>query len=399
MRHIRNIIDDIGTDLRTTNLKDVRFSGVDILEFIFKGMQDEGYTDIVYTDIRNALLPYNPTLFQEIYNKDLSYVYLPCGDYTNYEFKDVILYKSLFSKYTKLPTTKTLFYDMDAHSIAYTCLPESDYSEMIFDNVNIIGVSFPKLSRLPNTKNFLQLLYDQSINGVKLPYGDYSLWDFENINIEGVTFNKHTVLSKRKDLLVKAKNSSCYKCVFINQDLSFYDFTNVCIEEAKFINCTFPKDSNLFHIIKNKNINFTTFVDCDISHINTCGVSLEHSVFSKRSKLHVYKNFFQDLQNKSAAYAKLPIADYSMCDFKDIDLSYCKIAFEAIMPTDINFFNNLNNGSYMSLTKNMLKCIDLYDLSNVSLNLKPYRRYLTPSQICILKMKYKEKISKRELII
>lgn len=398
--HINNLIKDYGRDLRKYSLDNVRFFGVDILEYALLGLSPLKirHEDIMYTDLRDVQIPEDSELFQKILNKNLMYVKMPKKNYNEYNFKGVSIENTIFHKDSILPNDTELFQKIKDKNLSNTVLPVSDFSKYNFENVILKGTVIPCDALLPNTKDFLQKIKDKSIKKLKICSGNYSNWDFTGVDVNRVYFGENVILPKNKELLIKTKDASISTCVFINKDLSEYDFTDVSISYCTFKNCKFPKH-NWVERLRYKSLAGCEFQNCDFGGailINSCIRDME---IDRCMEIESNTDFFQHIQYKSIEGAKLPIADYSNHNFNGVKSSFCKFPFEAILPTTYSFFSDMETCENMSLTNNVIKNIHLYDLNSINLDLRPYRKFLTDTQVYILTKKYKNKIDKNEIII
>ena len=398
--HINDLIKINGKDLRNCNLNGVRLFGVDILEYALSGISNlqEVYKDVIYTDLEDIQIPDDKELFQKILYKSLMYVKMPKKDYSEYNFKDVIIEKSCFNKEAVLPRDAELFQKIRGKSLMNTVLPIGDYSKYNFKNVCLIDTTFTPDTILPNTKEFLQEIDGKSIRKSKLYTGDYSNWDFTGIDIYGVYFGADVILPKSKDLFNICKNSSVNSCVFVNKDLSNYDFTDVYISSSIFRNCKFPKD-NWVEKLRYKSIGKCEFENCDIGGAILKDSNIQGMKIDECNEIKYNTDIFQQIKNKNIENTTLPIADYSKHNFNGVKAAYCKFPLDAILPTQYSLFSDMKTCDNISLTKNVLNNIHLYDLSNIRLDLRPYKEFLTETQVYILRRKYKDKIDKNEIII
>lgn len=370
--HIYEITKTKRKRLLRKDFENTRFYGVDILSYALNGYgnlenKNMRYADIIYTNIENVILPKEKDIFQLIEGKNLSYVKMPTFDYTNYDFSGVHLYNTLFPNDAYINPATDIFQNIYNKSISYSYLPTGDYSKVDFSEVDMRGSVFNKESILPNCKNFLKSLKDKSIAKMKIYNGLYDKWDFDGIDIEYVTFGLDFILPKGRNIFKCAKNSSIKGCTFIRKDLSTYNLNNVDITECTFIDCKFPDDYDWVQSSKNKSIVNCSFINCDLSKISLKDVNIAGCRFKGSTKINIYENLFQDIHEKRATEVTLPKGDYSLCNFKDVDLSYSVFTYYSIFPYKYNIFKEMKKYSYIKLPYNAMKNLHLYALDKYNL--------------------------------
>ena len=398
--HINDLIKTYGKDLSNCNLEGVRLFGVDILEYALLSLSytQESYEDIIYTDLENIQIPDDKELFQKILYKSLMYVNMPKKDYREYNFKDVVLKSTRFHKDSILPDDTELFQKIREKSLVNTVLPKGDFSKYNFKDVSLKGTILTPDTFAPNTKEFLQQINNKSIRKLKIYSGNYENWDFTGVDIYGAYFGKDVTLPKTEDLFTKVKNASINSCTFINKDLSNYDFTDVYMSYCIFKNCKFP-EYNWVKKLRYKSLGKCEFENCDIGGAILDDSNIEGIKIDKCSDIQYNINIFQQIKNKNIENATLPIGDYSNHNFNGVKAAYSNFPLDATLPSQYSLFSDMKTCEYISLTKNVLNNIHLYDLSNIKLDLRPYKDFLTETQMYILRMKYKNKIERNELII
>ena len=80
-------------------------------------------------------------------------------------------------------------------------------------------------------------------------------------------------------------------------------------------------------------------------------------------------------------------------------MAYCKIPYNSKLPVNYDMFNKLKSNEYMALTSNIIKKMHLYDLSNLTINLRKYETHLTDIQKAIIYTNHQIKISNKEIIL
>lgn len=401
--HINEIIKTKGNNLKKEDLSNVRFYGIDIIQYALLGLSlkaedNLNYKDIIYTNLTDVLLPKDSNIFQKIQHKSLEYVYLPNQDYSKYNFNNVVLRNCIFTANSKIPTNSMFFQMIKDKDISNSMLPSGDYSKYNFNNVLIKGLQLNKDSILPNTSDFPQKLKEKNICKLTLYNGNYEKWNLKDVNAEYVFWGNNIILPKDKLAFRKLKNSSIKGCTFVNKDLSIYDFKDVNIENCTFIKCKLPNYDWLLNIAK-KSLEGCVFVDCNLENYDFSGVYIGKAKFLGASKLPNDLNVFQKIYNKDLENTVLPYGDYSKYKFVDVKMAYCKIPYNSKLPNDYDMFSKLKSNDYMALTSNVIKKIHLYDLSGLTINLTKYGKHLTDAQKSIIYQKNKVKITNKEIIL
>lgn len=225
--NILEIIKKCGTDLRKFDLTGVKLVG----------------------DLRDVKLPDDNLLFQKVYDKNISGVRLPEKDYSNYDFANVCIVGTRFTKFSKLPQKRYLFQIIREKSLFATKLPEADYSIYNFFNVILSSTKFTEHSKLPKERNLFKYVRD-GISDVTMPLMDYSNYDFTNVNLVGTIFPKKSKL---------------------------------------------PNDIEFFQKIHSKNLSYAILPEGDYSKCNFSGVGMLSTTFSKNSSLPEKYSFFEEL--------------------------------------------------------------------------------------------------------
>lgn len=376
--HIYEITKRKRKKLVRNDFKSLRLYGVDIIKYALLGIGnikdgDIFYNDIIYTNIKDIILPKEKDIFQLIDGKNLSYVEMPIADYTIYDFSGIHLYNTMFPIESTITPSKNIFQNVFCKNISYTLCPSGDYSNVDFSGVSIRGATFNKNSVLPNNSFFLQNVKDKSINKAKIYNGIYDNWDFKDVDMEYVTFGAKVTLPKDKNIFRKSKKSSIKGCIFIEKDLSYYDFTDVDITECSFIKCKFSK-TNWLKNVKDKNIQNCTFIDCDLRGVSFKGIKISKCKFKGNTKISIDNRLFQDIYEKNATGVILPRGDYSYCDFTGVDLSYSNFTFYSKFPTRYGIFKELKKFEYIKLPYGAMKNLHLYSLTTEELNLIRYSK-------------------------
>lgn len=377
----------------------LRVYGVDILKYAILGLgnldnKEIKYTDVIYTDIENIVIPKDKDIFQLIEGKNLSYVKMPKADYTEYDFEGVHLYNTLFPTNSFINPQKDIFQKVYSKNISYSALPTGDYSCVNFSDVEVRGITLNKESLLPNEEKFLQGLKYKSISKAKIYNGVYDKWNLDGVDIEYVTFGEGVEFPRSYNLLRSTRNSSIRGCTFIKKDLSSYDFRDLNVTECTFIKCTFPKNYDWAQVIKDKNISNCSFVDCNLETISLKEVNISGCKFKGNTKINIHENLFQEVYKKRVTEVTLPKGDYSKCNFKDVDLSYSSFTYYSLFPLKYNVFNDMKRYSHIRLPRNAMHNIhlyglDKYDLHNIK-NIKNNRKKNLPMNILIyLKTEFK----------
>ena len=402
--HINTIIKENGMNIENIDLTKVRLYGIDILQYAMAGLssirEDDEliYKDIIYTDLRKVLLPKDTELFQKIDMKNLEYTFLPEKDYSSYNFKDVSLSNTIFTKNSVLPGSKDLFQYVRGKNISRTVLPSGDYSRYNFTGVNIVGVTTNEQSTLPNTNEFLQEIKSKSISKVKIKNGDYRNWDFSDVDIAEAYFGKDVTLPEKESLFRSTKKCSIEGCTFIEKDLSIYSFDGVDVRNCAFIKCKFPS-GDWIGTIKNNSIINCKFVDCDLSECSLIGAEIKNAKFLGTTKLQKRTDLFQKVKDKNIEGVVLPKGDYTQMNFNGTNMSHLRMPIDSEMPLKYDLLKNTQSSDFVNLTRNMLKNIHLYDLSKCSINLSKYKKHLTDIQIAQLCWKYREQIKNKYIIL
>ena len=183
---------------------------------------------------------------------------------------------------------------------------------------------------LPDDEKLFQKVKGKSLCKTKLPNGDYSRYDFTGVNLNGTEFQHDSKLPDTKNLFKDIYNSELYETILPKIDCNNYDFTGVRISKTI----------------------FTT-----------------DSIFSED------KDMFQKVYNKSLYETKLPLSDYSKFDFKDVCIVGTNFQEMSSLPPKVNFFQIVRDKSVLNtvLPSNVVKNLDIYDLSNVEIDLTKYK--------------------------
>ena len=143
--HISEIIKIKGNNLEQEDLSNIRFFGIDIMQYAFLGLSlkaadNINYQDIIYTDLVDVILPNDINIFQKIYCKSLEYVHLPEQDYSNHNFNGIAIRNCIFTANSKLPIDLMFFQTIKDKDISNAMLPSRNYDKYNFDNVLIKGL-------------------------------------------------------------------------------------------------------------------------------------------------------------------------------------------------------------------------------------------------------------------
>lgn len=207
LKHIKDIVDKYGKDLREFNLSGKIFSGFDFL---------------------GVKLPTYSGLFQEIKNKDLSGSTFSNIDLSVYYLDGVDIRNVNFGENVVFLNDSDLFQKIKNKDLSYVSLPCLDYSKYNFDDVSLIGTKFVEGSLLSLDNDLFQRIKNKNLNFASLPKGDYSNYNFEGVSMYYTKFGANSLISKDYKLFEKIamlKDSSFIdNCV---DDIHLYDLGNV----------------------------------------------------------------------------------------------------------------------------------------------------------------------------
>lgn len=167
--------------------------------------------DIFTLDLRDITLPNDSEFFQKIIEKSISNCLMPEMDYSNYNFNDILIKKTIFTENSILPITKNFFQEIRNKDISGTTLPKGDFSDYDFNNVILCSSIFYEGTILPTSPDFIKNLYNSSIWGCTLPSNDYSNIDFTDVDISNTTFGENSILPHNPNLFNNLKFPYIYE--------------------------------------------------------------------------------------------------------------------------------------------------------------------------------------------
>ena len=199
------------------------WSNIEIVFSKFEYAHIDKHKDI---DLRNIILPKEKEFFKYSFvglykNK----VYLPEGDYSNYNFNNVSISNMVFTKNSVLPKHKELFTKLRSKRLDKCVLPKADYTIYSFEGVEFSEVVFLDGSELP--LDFFQQLKNKTIENFIMPKVDICSFNLNQINLYNVDFRKVNSIYD-KDFFKKCDFKLETLYYFNDLDINYYNFESVC---------------------------------------------------------------------------------------------------------------------------------------------------------------------------
>lgn len=187
----------------------------------------------------------------------------------------------------------------------YTSFPEGDYSEFDFKGILLAGACFEENCLLPLDNNLFQIIAGKSLSGTILPAGDFSLMNFKSVNISGCRFTDNSSLPSERDLFKKIKGKTIQQTVLPSQDYSNFDFIGVNVKATDFgKKSLLPLDKNFLRCVYAASFSYVKFPPLDYRIYNYIGVNFSYAMFRDGSVLWDDNNMF--FNNPTLAKARLP---------------------------------------------------------------------------------------------
>ena len=183
-------------------------------------------------------LPRNEDFFVNLENSYIEGVYLPNCDYTVYNFKDIlymaalrfhdgaIINQELLDIACKYRETRSKYYSSsDRYIVKY---PAMDYSNFNFKTILLTGSIFPKDSILPKDKDFFRYINISNAYGdkAKFPIGDYRNRNFKDVDFSLIEFHKEALLPEYEDFLLDINSKFIVGFSKNEDDINYFYMTD-----------------------------------------------------------------------------------------------------------------------------------------------------------------------------